>query len=83
MIELRIFRNRSLRLRPGWGFLVWAGLAVVLLYALGIGNHGLWSGCTAQLRFHPLHFALHSLHTMARQEMDEFALAVGVHLLEA
>ena len=42
MIELRIFRNRSLRLRPGWGFLVWAGLAVVLLYALGIGNHGLW-----------------------------------------
>ena len=27
---------------PGRGFLVWAGLAVILLYVLGIGNHGLW-----------------------------------------
>jgi 4-amino-4-deoxy-L-arabinose transferase-like glycosyltransferase len=27
---------------PPWGFLAWAGLAVVLLYLLGIGNHGLW-----------------------------------------
>ncbi|GEM_PF-1073691 len=27
---------------PVWGFLAWTGLAVILLYVLGIGNHGLW-----------------------------------------
>jgi hypothetical protein len=34
-------KNRIRAWRNG-RFLAWAGLAVILLYVLGIGNHSLW-----------------------------------------
>ena len=34
--------SRVKRAWHAWGFLAWVGVAVILLYVLGIGNHGLW-----------------------------------------
>jgi 4-amino-4-deoxy-L-arabinose transferase-like glycosyltransferase len=34
--------SRVKRVWHDWGFLAWVSVAVILLYVLGIGNHGLW-----------------------------------------